>query len=239
MRLNGSCSRIGSAGEDAYARVSISSRTLAMNSSTPMGTVSLVRSRTEMLPGLDLLLAQDEHVGHAVDAGGPRCNLVADLLVAVVAHHADAGGLELGRDLVRVVAALLGDGQDLDLHGREPHGKLAGEVLDEDADEALDGTEAHAVQHDGALLGTVGVDVLEVEVLRHLEVELHGAALPGAAEGVLQVEVDAWAVEGAVALVRPRTPCQRSSAVLRPASARSQSRRRPDGVLGRVESSRW
>ena len=40
----------GSAGEDAYARVSISSRTLAMNSSTPMGTVSFVRSRTEMLP---------------------------------------------------------------------------------------------------------------------------------------------------------------------------------------------
>lgn len=34
----------------SYARVSISSRTLAMNSSTPMGTVSLVRSRTEMLP---------------------------------------------------------------------------------------------------------------------------------------------------------------------------------------------
>ena len=35
---------------NAYARVSISSRTLAMNSSTPMGTVSFVRSRTEMLP---------------------------------------------------------------------------------------------------------------------------------------------------------------------------------------------
>lgn len=40
--------------------------------------------------GLDLLLAQDEHVGHAVDAAG-LADLVADLLVAVVADHANAG----------------------------------------------------------------------------------------------------------------------------------------------------
>ena len=140
---------------------------------------------------------------------------------------------------MRVVAALLGDGQDLDLHGREPHGKLAGEVLDEDADEALDGTEAHAVQHDGALLGTVGVDVLEVEVLRHLEVELHGAALPGAAEGVLQVEVDLGAVEAPSPSLTTYSMPRRSSAVLRPASARSQSSSEPMESSGRVESSRW
>ena len=42
------------------------------------------------IAGLDLLLAQDKHVGHAVDAAG-LADLVADLLVAVVADHADAG----------------------------------------------------------------------------------------------------------------------------------------------------
>jgi hypothetical protein len=74
-------------------------------------------------------------------------------------------------------------------------------VLGEDADEALDRAEHDAVDHDGALLRAVGRRVVEVEVLRHLEVELDGAALPGPAERVLEVEVDLGAVEGAVALV--------------------------------------
>lgn len=150
--------------------------------------------------GLDLLLAQDKHVGHAVDAAG-LADLVADLLVAVVADHANAGLLQLGAHLVGVVAALLRDGKRLDLHGGEPGGELARKVLDQNTDEALDGAKAHAVQHDGALLGSVGVHVLQVKVERHLEVKLHGTALPGTSERVLQVEVDLGAVEGAVALV--------------------------------------
>ena len=100
-----------------------------------------------------------------------------------------------------VVAALLGNRKCLDLHGSQPGGELARKVLNQNTDEALDGAKAHAVQHDGALLGAVGVHVLKVKVERHLEVELHGTALPGAAERVLQVEVDLRAVEGAVALV--------------------------------------
>lgn len=74
-------------------------------------------------------------------------------------------------------------------------------MLNQNTDEALDGAKAHAVQHDGALLGAAGVYVLQVKVERHLEVELDGTALPSAAERVLQVEVDLGAVEGAVALV--------------------------------------
>lgn len=150
--------------------------------------------------GLDLLLAQDEHVGHAVDAAG-LADLVADLLVAVVADHANAGLFQLGAHLVGVVAALLRDGKCLNLHGSQPGGELARKVFNQNTDEALDGAKAHTVQHDGALLGTVGVHVLQVKVERHLEVELDGTALPGAAERVLQVEVDLGPVEGTVALV--------------------------------------
>ena len=150
--------------------------------------------------GLDLLLAQDEHIGHAVDAAG-LADLIADLLVAVVADHANAGLLQLGAHLVGVVAALLRDGKRLDLHGSQPGGELARKVLNQNTDEALDGAKAHAMQHDGALLGAVGVHVLQIKVERHLEVELDGAALPGTAERVLQVEVDLGAVEGAIALV--------------------------------------
>lgn len=150
--------------------------------------------------GLDLLLAQDEHVGHAIDAAG-LADLIADLLVAVVADHANAGLLQLGAHLVGVVAALLGNRKCLDLHGGQPGGELARKVLNQNTDEALDGAKAHAMEHDGALLGAVGIHVLQVKVERHLEVELDGAALPGTAERVLQVEIDLGAVESAVALV--------------------------------------
>lgn len=84
-----------------------------------------------------------------------------------------------------VVAALLRDGKCLDLHGGQPGGELARKVLNQNTNEALDGAKAHAMQHDGALLGAIGVHVLQIKVERHLEVELHGTALPGTAERVL------------------------------------------------------
>ena len=68
-------------------------------------------------------------------------------------------------------------------------------MLNQNTDEALDGAKANAVKHDGALLGAVGVHVLQVKVERHLEVKLNSTALPGTTERVLQVEVDLGAVE--------------------------------------------
>ena len=55
------------------------------------------------------------------------------------------------------------------------------------------------MEHDGAVLCAVLADVGHVKLLRHLEVELDRAALPGTADAVLEVEVDLRAVEGAVA----------------------------------------
>jgi hypothetical protein len=52
-----------------------------------------------------------------------------------------------------------------------------------------------------AVLGVVGARVGEVEALGHLEVHLHRAELPGAAQRVGHVQVDLGPVEGAVALV--------------------------------------
>src|SRR3954454_11003667 len=49
------------------------------------------------------------------------------------------------------------------------------------------------------MLGVVGTRVGELEALGHLEVELAGAALPGATERVGDVEVDLGPVEGALA----------------------------------------
>ena len=74
-------------------------------------------------------------------------------------------------------------------------------MLGNDADEALDGAEDHTVDHHGAVLLTVGPGVLQLEALRQLHIQLDGAALPGAAQGVLEMEVQLGAVEGAVPLV--------------------------------------
>ena len=57
------------------------------------------------------------------------------------------------------------------------------------------------MNHDWLLLGTVGVNVLKLEVVRQLEVKLDGTALPRTAKAVGQMEVNLRTVESAVALV--------------------------------------
>ncbi len=94
---------------------------------------------------------------------------------------------------------LLGDGDDADLHGGEPHGEGAGVVLDEDAEEAFDRAEERAVDHDGLVLFAVFAGVLELEAGGEVEVELDGGELPEAAEDVDEFDVDFGAVEGGFA----------------------------------------
>ena len=55
------------------------------------------------------------------------------------------------------------------------------------------------MDHHRPVLSVVGAGVGELEALGHLEVELAGAALPGAAQGIGDVEVDLRPVEGALA----------------------------------------
>ena len=51
-----------------------------------------------MLLDFDLLGAEDQHIGHAVNLLG-LADLVADLLVGLIQHNADTGGLQLGGDV--------------------------------------------------------------------------------------------------------------------------------------------
>ena len=57
------------------------------------------------------------------------------------------------------------------------------------------------MDHHRPVLFPVGAGIGQVEALGQVHVQLNGAALPGTANAVLQVEVDLGAVEGAVALV--------------------------------------
>ena len=101
--------------------------------------------------------------------------------------------------LMAVGGVPVGDGDDERLHRGQPRGQVAAVVLEQDAHEALDAAQQRAVDHDRPMLFVVGPGVGDVEALGHGEVDLDGAALPGAAHDVADVKVDLGAVEGAVA----------------------------------------
>ena len=87
------------------------------------------------------------------------------------------------------------------LNGRQPRWEGAPVVLDEYAHEALQRTQKSAMNHIGLVLPAVLTDVGEPKALREVEVELNGRALPQAANGIANVDVDFWTIEGAAALI--------------------------------------
>jgi len=103
-------------------------------------------------PLFGLLVAQDD------DIGGLEVLVVFDLLlhvlVGVVGLEADAVGGQSAGDLLGVVIVLQTDRDDSDLIGGEPEGEGALEVLDQDADKALEGSEEGAVDVSSKLRGS-------------------------------------------------------------------------------------
>src|SRR5207247_6699336 len=75
------------------------------------------------------------------------------------------------------------------------------EVLDQEADEPLQRAEDRAVDHDRSMRPVVLTRVLESEALGLLEIELDRGALPLAADGVVELDVDFRSVERPPALV--------------------------------------
>ena len=105
---------------------------------------------------------------------------------------------QLGGGLVGELVELVGHGDDPELLRRQPSGEVAADVLEEHPVEALDRTENGTVEHHRAMPLVVGADVVELEALGEVEVGLDGAELPRAPEGILEVELDLRAVEGAL-----------------------------------------
>ena len=98
-----------------------------------------------------------------------------------------------------VSSLLFGDVENGCLDWCEPEGEGAGKVFDQDADKTLQRAEDGAVQHDRCVAGVVLANVFGTETLRHGKVDLDRSALPGAADGVLDMEFDLRAVERAFA----------------------------------------
>src|SRR3989475_6428517 len=85
--------------------------------------------------------------------------------------------------------------------GGEPERERPCEVLDQEADEPLQRAEDRAVDHDRSMRPVVLTRVLESEAVGLLEIELDRGALPLAADGVVELDVDFRSVERPPALV--------------------------------------
>jgi hypothetical protein len=163
-------------------------------------------------------------------------DLVVDLLIAQVHLHAQAGGAQpLGRPL-RIPVRVRGDCGDHHLNGSQPKRKSAGVVLDQYAEEALETAQDGPVQHEGRALGPVVGHILGAESFGQVGIQLQGAQLPNAPDGVLDAEVQLGPVERAL----PRIDVQGDPGGLRGARQRGLGHVpgfvRPGLLVGRVEN---
>src|SRR5580700_1596073 len=104
--------------------------------------------------------------------------------------HANAVVLQSLVDALRIVRHFFADRADLDLRGREPQRKCACIVLDQNAEESLDGTQERTVDHQGLVARAVVTDKLQAKARRQVEIELDGSELPGTPDGVDELDID-------------------------------------------------
>ena len=157
------------------------------------GTFKWARPDMKAQVTIDLLLADDQQVGDALEF--VFADLAADFLVAVVHLGPHVAAVEVLRDLQGVVVELLRNGEHHDLLGREPQRELAARMLQQYGHETLHRAERRAVNHDRAVQFVVRALVRQVEPLRQVVVHLNGSQLPLAADGVLDHEVELGTVE--------------------------------------------
>src|SRR5260221_819099 len=143
-----------------------------------------------------LPIARDEHVGNLLDLS--LADLISDLLLPGVQLDPEARRRQAVPDRRRVGRMTVRDGQQDDLHRRQPEREGPGIVLEQERDEPLEAAEDSPMDHDRPVLGVVGADVHQVEVLRLLVIELDGGALPLPPDRIRDVEVDLRPVERAV-----------------------------------------
>ena len=104
--------------------------------------------------------------------------------VPLVDVDPEAASGELGVNLVGELELAVGHRDDADLERGEPHREGPSVVLDENGDEALERAVDRPVEHHGPVLLVVLAHVGEVEALGGVVVELDGAELPLAPDGV-------------------------------------------------------
>ena len=176
--------------------------------SSPVATSSCdvaahVADAHHAVAALDIAFADDDHVRDSLELriAHARLHAFAVTLVDGCAQSALAhirGECPDGRH--HFLAVVL-NRDDRALHRREPQREMTRVMLEQDAEEALDGSEQRAMNHDRLLLRAGVIDEVQVETLRKLEIDLDRRHLPCAADGVARLHGDLRSVEGAATLV--------------------------------------
>src|SRR5260370_13657362 len=126
--------------------------------------------------GFGFLGANDEHVRNFLQLS--ISDFRGQLFVTVIEMDAKIVALQGFGDVLGVIGDFFADRADFYLHGREPQRERAGIMLDQDTEEALDGAEQRAVDHQRLMLGPVFADVLKAEAPGELEIELPRGEFP-------------------------------------------------------------
>jgi hypothetical protein len=122
--------------------------------------------------GFGFLRADYEHVGNLLHLG--VADFRGQLFVAVVEVHADAVALQSFVNVLGILRHFFADWANFYLNRGEPQRECAGVVLDEDAEETLDGAKQGAMNHERLVASAVFADKFEFETRGKIEVELDG-----------------------------------------------------------------
>mmetsp|Transcript_4469 Transcript_4469/g.13226 ORF Transcript_4469/g.13226 Transcript_4469/m.13226 type:complete len:772 (-) Transcript_4469:14-2329(-) len=147
-----------------------------------------------------LLRPYNQDVVKLIELGVP--NLLLHCQVPNVSLDEELCLVEALLHLECVVVGRAADRHNHDLLWRHPEGPLACKVLRQDCDHPLKGAHDGPVDNNRRLLLSLGVHVLEAKPDGELEVQLNGGALETPSEGVVNCDIDLWAVEGTVLRVQ-------------------------------------
>src|SRR5262245_32011118 len=147
-----------------------------------------------------LPIADYEHVGDLLELS--LSDLISNLLLPFVEVDAQTGRFQRCQHRSAIFQVTIRNRQHDRLHGRQPQREGAGEVLDENRNEAFEAAENGPMNDDRLMLGVVRPGIFQAETLRNLIIELNRRTLPLATDRVGDVEIDLGPVEGAVALVQ-------------------------------------
>ena len=147
----------------------------------------------------DIFITYDDHIRYLHSYCFPY--LISELFGTVIGFGTEAGGFKLFDDITGVFCGTVCNRKYLDLYGSDPQRECTCEMLCDDTDKTLYGTEYNTVYHYRAVLLTVCSDIFKFKSFGQLHIELYCTALPCSSQRIRQMEVKLRAVESSVALV--------------------------------------
>src|SRR5574341_648069 len=101
-----------------------------------------------------------------------------DLFVAQIRLRSEASGFQLCHNTGDIVPLIIGDREYGSLNGSEPGRECAAKMLDQNAEEALDGAHQCSVNHNRLMHLTIFTDVPQFKPFGIIEVDLDRGTLP-------------------------------------------------------------